>query len=75
MKVTIDNLDHPKDVRFQVDGQPVSALEFVCVDPLVPSYEFAFVLPALPAGAHTLTTHTGTADLPPLQIEIEKMAE
>ncbi len=74
MKVTIDNLAQPKDVRFHVDGQPVSALEFVCVDPLVPSYEFAFVLPTLSAGAHTLTTHTGTADLPPLQIEIEEMA-
>jgi len=75
MKVTIDNLDDPKDVRFLADGQPVSALEFVCADPLAPSYEFAFVLPVLPAGMHTLTTHTGGADLPPVQIEIEKKPE
>jgi len=75
MKVTIDNLDNPKDVRFHVDGQRVSAAEFVCVDPLVPSYQFAFELPRLAAGAHTLTTRIGTADLPPVQIEIEKMAK
>lgn len=72
MKVTIDNLDHPQDLRFQVDGQPVSALEFVCVDPLVPSYEFAFVLPVLPPGSHVLTTRIETLELAPIQIEIEQ---
>jgi SAM-dependent methyltransferase len=75
MKVTMDNVAKPHEVRFYFDGQPVKALEFVCVDPLASSYEFAFVLPALPAGPHLLTTHTGAAELPAVQIEIEKMAE
>jgi hypothetical protein len=75
MKVTMDNVAEPKAVRFQVDAQPVSALEFVCVDPLASSYEFAFLLPALCAGSHTLTAQAPETDLPPIEIEIEKMAE
>jgi hypothetical protein len=75
MKVTMDNVAEPKAVQFQVDGQPVSALEFVCVDPLASSYEFAFLLPALPAGTHTITTHTAAAQVSPIQIEIEEMVE
>jgi SAM-dependent methyltransferase len=75
MKVTMDNVAKPSEVRFHVDGLPVRALEFVCVDPLASSYEFAFLLPALPAGTHTLTTHMETAELPPTEIAIEKTAE
>ncbi len=76
MKVMMENVAEPKGVRFLVDdGLPVSALEFVCVDPVASSYEFAFLLPALPAGAHTLSTRAGARELPALQIEIEKLAE
>jgi hypothetical protein len=75
MKVMMENVAEPKGVRFQMDGLPVSALEFVCVDPLASSYEFSFLLPALPAGAHILTTRAGARELPALQIEIEKSAK
>lgn len=42
LKVTIEDLEHPQEVSFLVDGRPVEHLQYVCNDPITFTYEFAF---------------------------------
>jgi SAM-dependent methyltransferase len=42
VKVTIEDVEHPEELSFLIDGRPVDYLQYVCNDPIAFTYEFAF---------------------------------
>ncbi len=42
VKVTIEDLEHPEQVSFLLDGRAVESLQHVSIDPITSTFEFAF---------------------------------
>ena len=42
VKVTIEDLERPEEVSFLIDGRAVEYQQYVSIDPITFTYEFAF---------------------------------
>jgi len=71
IKVTLEEISRPHELEASVDGQPVSDLEFFCVDPRPQKFEVNLRLPEqIGIGPHQLELRMGRRKLSPIAIEV-----
>lgn len=71
IKVTLEEISRPHEIEAYVDGQPVSDVEFFCVDPRPQKFEVNLRLPdQIGIGPHQLELRIGRRKLAPIAIEV-----
>lgn len=71
VKITLEEVNHPEQLRAFVDAEPVEGLEYACTDPVPPRYEVNVPLPpSIGAGAHQVHLWIGRRKLAPIPIEV-----
>jgi ubiquinone/menaquinone biosynthesis C-methylase UbiE len=71
IKVTLEEISRPHELEASVDGQPVSDIEFFCVDPRPQKFEVNLRLPEqIGIGPHQLELRMGRRKLAAIAIDV-----
>jgi len=71
VKVGLEEVATPSQLRAAVDGAAIEGFEFFCVDPAPPRFEVNFTLPpSIGPGPHELELSLGARRFPPIAIEV-----
>ena len=71
IKLVIEEIERPQDLRISVDEAPLGNLDIFCTGPLEQRYEINAYLPdAVPAGPHQLRVRIGSRALPATPFEV-----
>ncbi|MCW5977334.1 MAG: methyltransferase domain-containing protein [Bryobacteraceae bacterium] len=71
VKVVLEEVAHPEDLRAAVEGQALGAKEVFCTDPRLPKYEVNFRIPEnLAAGPARLELAIGRRSFPAVDLEV-----
>jgi ubiquinone/menaquinone biosynthesis C-methylase UbiE len=71
IKVTLEEISRPHELEASVDGQPVSDIEFFCVDPRPQKFEVNLRLPEqIGIGPHQLELRMGRRKLATIAIDV-----
>ena len=75
VKVTIEDIEHPGEVSFRVDGHPVGWMRIEFKDPIAFTYEFSFYLPVIVKdGERRLDISVSGRALPPVSLQVIRNA-
>jgi SAM-dependent methyltransferase len=73
VKVTIEDIEHPEEVSFLVDGRAAEYLQYECKDPITFTYEFAFhPSPKVKNGERRLDISISGRALPPVSLQVAR---
>lgn len=73
VKVTIEDIEHPEQVSFIIDGHAAEYLQYECKDPITFTYEFAFHLsPKVKNGERRLDISISGRALPPISLQVAR---
>ncbi len=71
IKVDLEEATLPSQLRGSIDGVPVTAMDFFCVDPVPPRFEVNLEVPeAIGPGPHRLELSLGARRFAPIPIEV-----
>jgi hypothetical protein len=71
IKVGVEEIATPSQLRASVDGIPIPSTGFLCVDPVPPRFEVNLILPeAVGSGPHQLELSLGSRRFAPMPIEV-----
>jgi ubiquinone/menaquinone biosynthesis C-methylase UbiE len=71
VKVIVEEIVHPDEVEARIDGMPLIALEYFCIDPRPQRFELNFRLPdEISPGAKLLDLKIGRRKMPPMPIDV-----
>jgi len=71
LKVGVEEMATPSQLRASIDGIPVPSTDFFCVDPVPPRFEVNLRLPeAVGSGPHQLELSLGARRFAPIPIEV-----
>jgi SAM-dependent methyltransferase len=71
VKLIFEDVSRPEEIKVFVDGHPVAAAKYVCVDPRLGRFEVDFRLPeGIAPGTRFLEITVGRRKLAPVQIEV-----
>jgi hypothetical protein len=72
VKLSIEELADPRELRLAFDQSPVTRFEQFCTDPVAQRYEFNFDLPPhLSPGWHHVYVQVGRRAFPPAPVEVD----
>ena len=71
VKVTLEEICQPEELRASIEGVPCENVDFFCTDPVPPRYEINLTIPAvIRPGAHELYLELGSRRFAPIPIEV-----
>lgn len=71
LKVTLEGIETPSEVSFEIKGQPAEIVQIECKDPLLLKYEYSFYLPNRRLkGRVPVSIRVGGTDVAPVTVEI-----
>jgi SAM-dependent methyltransferase len=71
LKVTLEEIEHPNQIKFSISARPAQDISIEVCDPITSRYAFFFKLPAnTPGGRHPLEIKIGTSKLQTIEVQV-----